>query len=487
MKRNSVYVILVCAVFFFTCRKDVGKINRGNYPDEIGKIIGQNCSVSGCHNSESYKASADFDLSTWETMFKGSDNGSPVIPFNSEFSSLCYFINTYPELGIQNSPTMPLNKSPMPYETVKKIKDWINQGAPDISGRVNGSDPELRKLYAVNQGCDVVTVFNAETQLPIRYVKVGNKPTGNTPHQVHVSPDGKYWYVSFLTTNILQKFDCRTDQLVGNIPLTPFAAGDLSGPDIYEWNTFVISSDSKYAYCASLNNNGWISKVDLENMTLLKFRVGLSNPHGIALSEADDVIYATSQYGNSIYIIDSALTNPVRYSLNSLPPNNNPNTLDPHELFLSHDKKNLLISCQASNEVRIFSLQTNSVTNVISTGIFPQEIMYSEAKNQYFVACTSDDQMFPNSMGVITRIDGLGFGATHIPCGYQPHGMAVDDRKGILYVLSRNTSSQGPPPHHTSSCLGKNGFVNFIDLNTFKLLSKKYELSVDPYYIALRP
>lgn len=486
MSKSNAYSLFIVSVFLMGCTKDLGKINRGDYPDDIGKIITLKCAVSGCHNSQSYQASADFDLSSWQTMFKGSNNGSPVIPYNSDFSSLCYFINTYPELGLRNTPVMPLNQSPLSLEEVKKVKDWIDRGAPSLSGAVYGSDPNLSKLYAVNQGCDVVTVLEAETQLPIRYVKVGNKPNGNTPHQVHVSPDGKYWYVIFLTTNILQKFDCSTDRLISNIPLTPFAANG-SGPDAFDWNTFVISGDGRYAYCSSLAANGWISKVDLKNGTLVKYMPGLSYPHGIVLSKDNSKLYVTSQYGNTLNEIDTALNSVKKYTLDGQFPNSIPNTIDPHELVLSGDGNRLFITCQSTNDVRVFDLLAQSVVQTIPTGFFPQEIMYSAQRNQYFVSCTSDDKLFPKSMGVISRIDGQSYAVDNIPCGYQPHGMAVDDKHNLLHVLSRNVASSGPLPHHTSKCAGRNGFINFVDLNTFRVLPKKYELSVDPYYIALRP
>jgi hypothetical protein len=35
-------------------------------------------------------------------------------------------------------------------------------------------NPNRKKYYVLNQGCDVVTVFDAETQLPMRYITVGN-------------------------------------------------------------------------------------------------------------------------------------------------------------------------------------------------------------------------------------------------------------------------------------------------------------------------
>src|SRR5687768_12138121 len=121
----------VLAIFFLSissCTKDVGKVNRGNYPDHINTIISLNCSVPGCHNTASREAAGNLNLETWQTMFEGSSNGAVVVPFSSRFSPLCYYINVYPELGLQAKPTMPLNKAPLSKDQVSEIKNWIDAG-----------------------------------------------------------------------------------------------------------------------------------------------------------------------------------------------------------------------------------------------------------------------------------------------------------------------------------------------------------------------
>jgi hypothetical protein len=199
------YILIPVVLLSFTCTKKIGQVNLGNYPDDINDIISTSCSVQGCHNTASSEASNGLNLETWTTMFAGSKSGSPVIPFSSRFSSLCYFINTYPGLGTINVPTMPLNKSALSFDQVKLIKEWIDGGAPDRDGKIFGAgDPLMKKLYAVNQGCDVVTVLDANTQLPIRYIQVGNG--GSAPHQVRVSPDGKFFYVNFINKNVIKNF-----------------------------------------------------------------------------------------------------------------------------------------------------------------------------------------------------------------------------------------------------------------------------------------
>ena len=71
--------------------------------------------------------------------------------------------------------------------------------------------------------------------------------------------------------------------------------------------------------------------------------------------------------------------------------------------------------------------------------------------------------------------------------GFQPHGLVVDDARELVYVAHRNVNSSGPPPHHSTECAGRNGYVTMIDLNTLELVSEyKVEVSVDPYSVALR-
>jgi YVTN family beta-propeller protein len=329
-------------------------------------------------------------------------------------------------------------------------------------------------------------VFDSKTQLPIRFIPVGTKPSGNTPHQLRVSPDGKYWYVVFINNNIMQKFRCSDDGFEGNIPLTPLAAG-IGTDNAQDWNTFVISKDGKRAYCASWTASGKVCCVDLENLKLIHYLGGQYFPHGLVLNGSEDKVYVASQTGNFMTELDTGFTTANTIVLQNGMPQNNASSLDPHDLVLSPNNTDILITCQKSNEVRVYNTLTGSVTAVIPTGVYPQEIVYAKATAQYFVSCTEDTTSFPGSHGVITRIAANGYLVKKIKCGFQPHGLAVDETEKLLYVCSRNIISNGPAPHHTSQCLGRNGFVNFIDLNTFTVWPKRYELSVDPYFIYARP
>jgi len=376
------FILLVGSLFLFDCRKDKALANFGNYPNDIGKIMVLKCAVSGCHNNNSYMAAAGLNLSTWDDLFKGSNSGSPVIPFSSKYSSLCYFINTFtPDstYGPINYPTMPYNAPRLSHDEYMSVKNWIDQGAPDVNGAVKWADNSSRKkIYVTNQGCDVVTVFDAATQLPIRYINVGRLPKyTESPHMVKVSPDGQYWYVIFTGSSYMQKYRCSDDAFMGEVNLSNFL----------DWNTFIMSDDGTKAYCVAWFSAGRIASVDLVNMRMINILFPLSFPHGVALSPNNDTLYVTAQQSNYIFKVDTSL---MSYPTQSISLNGSPITnlssLNPHEIVLSPDKQNYFITCLGSNEVRMFNIATQTVTKTFSVGTLPLEMSFtSKSKHRFYV------------------------------------------------------------------------------------------------------
>lgn len=483
--RTALLLFVSFAVALVSCTKDSAPPEFGDYPTEIGRIMTYKCATSGCHNTASAAGSAGLDLSSYSTLFKGSTSGSPVIPFRSDFSSLCYFINTYDDLGPKNTPTMPLNGTALSREEVKTIKDWVDQGAPDIKGNVMwADDPKRKKYYVLNQGCDVVTVFDMKSQLPIRYINVGNRPSvAESPHMIKFSHDGNYWYVIFVANNILQKFRASDDVLVGEVDL-----GRGSGNSTYDnWNTFAISNDNKRAYVTSWQTNSRIAAVDLENMRLLHNFGGITDAHGTALNANNDTIYITKQSGNYIYKIDTGFSslNTVVLDVAGTTPVGSP-LMDPHEIVFSPDGSRYFVSCQGSDEVRVMQTAGDVFLYAIQTGEYPVEMLISPQRNKLYVTCMEDPNPNPKIKGSVSVIDINSYSVNNYKVGYEPHGIGIDEVNQVLIVSNRNILASGPTPHHTGVC-GRNGFVNYFNINTMNLLTKKTEVASDPYSLTVRP
>jgi DNA-binding beta-propeller fold protein YncE len=488
-------IAFLSALLLGTCKIDNPLLVKsgGNYPEEIGKIVLNKCAVSGCHNDISKDAASGLSLTSWSRLFDGTRNGAAVIPYNHKQSTMFLFCNTYEELGVAIKPTMPIDRPALSKEEIISIRNWIDFGAPDDKGFVKFSDNANRpKYYVCNQGCDLITVFDAATDLPMRCFEVGqSKDRIESPHQVRVAPDGKHYYVIFLNGTFFQKFRTSDDTYVAQAYIQ-------SG----SWNTFTITKDSKYAFTVDYNANdgpnpgqGRVKYIDLNTMQVLATYVGsnlFSYPHAVALNKAENILYVFGQEASFFYKIylSGAGSTPIVPDFSGMITLDQSNglLLKPHDVLFTPSGNQYILSCQNTNEIRIYNTSDDKLVKVIPVGSFPQEIAISESKNYLFAACMEDTINFPGQRGSVAIIDLNNLSLIkHVYSGHQPHGVAVDDVKQEVIVTNRNTSSGGPAPHHTSECGGRNGYISFINLNSLELIAKKkIEVSVDPYFVSVK-
>lgn len=478
---NSLVIGSFVIITLNSCTNDKGIPDYNNYPDDIGKLFFTKCSTPGCHTDASKDAAAGLSMESWDKLFDGGRGSEAVIPFRHDYSTLFSYTNTFSDLGISNLPTMPFSGANLSREEILLLKNWINAGAPSRDGFVKFSDdPNRKKIYISNQGCDVVTVMDQETLLPMRYIDVGNTGGIESPHMIKVSPDGQYWYLVSISGNSLQKFRTNDDSFVGEAFLS-----------LKNWNTFTLSNDGQKAYVIDWSSNGDIAEVDLTAFTVTH-NIGFSFPHGSCLNPAGDTLYVTQQNSsNKLYKMPvNDLFSFTEVNLFTAPPTS---FLNAHEIFFSPDGTKYFVTCQGTSELRIFQKGTDQLLAIIPVGALPSEMSASALHNYLFVSCPEDIISFPGKRGAIWVIDiNTNSLISTIYSGHQPHGLAVDDTKNLVYVANRNATSDGPAPHHFGACGGRNGYVTFIDMNTLTLLKtgtndKKVEVSVDPYSVAVRP
>lgn len=477
---KTLFHLFVLAFLLVSCTNPPTNYT-GQFPDDVRVIIENKCATAGCHNEKSFQNAANLRLDKWEHLWKGSGTGSVIIPYNSANSSLTYFINSNPDLGPVLQPQMPINGAALSATEYATIKSWIDAGAPDKVGNIPfASDPEKRqKIYISQQGCDLIAVIDAQTNLIMRYIKIGKEPRIEVAHCLRFSPDGRYCYVVFTNGKYLQKIDASTDAVVGDVFL-----GDGS------WNLMHVSDDGKSALATDYSPfNAKVKLLNLETMTVTATYEDFVNPHGIVSNAAFDTFLISSQRGNTVYRLTKK-GNVKLFSIDGNEPNFNNQTLDPHEIIMSPDRSKYFLTCESSNEVRVMDTKTNTLLKVIPVGTKPQEFAISRTKSYLFVSCEEEQTPeFPNFKGAVYVIDYNTLELVKRIPGpfYQIHGMAVDDRSGRLFIASRNISTTGPAPHHTSECGGRNGFYSVYDINTLQpYTNRRFESSVDPYSADVR-
>ena len=481
---SSIFLLFGTTVLIYSCHKDEPAVDltAGGFPNAVGKIILGKCATSGCHNDLSKEAAAGLSMETWDKLFEGGRGGACIIPYRPDFSTCMYYVNSpdFPKFGISLDPQMPFGRTALTQAEVKILNDWILEGAPNRDGYVKFSDNAFRKkIYITNQGCDVVAVIDESSKLVMRYINVGASPLVESPHMVKISPDGMYWYVVCLGGQYIQKYSAINDQFIGQAFIG-------SG----SWNTFTITGDSKFAWIADWgSSNGKILYVNLQNMTLLgTFQGAWGNGHGTLISADSKTLYVGGNYSNKIYKTD--VTNPLSPNENDILVSPNVNA-HPHDMIYSPDQTKYYVTCEGTDEIRVMSVAMDTVLAIIPMGSHPKEMAVSTTHPYLFVTCEDDTTHFPGqgkkgSVAVINYLtDQL---ISFVDAGtFQPHGIGVDDVQGLIYVASRNIASNGPAPHHTSNCGGRDGYMTIIDINTLQRVpGYKPELSVDPYSIAVR-
>ncbi len=450
------------------------------YPEAIADIIVNKCATSGCHNNTSYIAAAGLNLSTWEDMFKGSRSGAVVIPYGADFSPLCFFTNTDSSAGVALTPTMPIGMAPLSKKEYTTLKNWIEAGAPNDKREIKFSgNPSRKKLYVTNRQCDVITVMDSETLLPMRYLSTINNSGAKFPYAIKVSPDKKHFYVSFFAPiNVIQKFSAEEDRWLADINIS-------SGI----WTSFAITQDSRYGFFVDNRSPGKIAYVNLAtNQLLAVYNYNFKYPSGIVINEQLHKMYIGSSSGNFIHAID--ITDPITPSISELPIDgsgtvHNNSLLDPVELLLAKGTNKCYIACAGSQEIRVMDMEQNTLLGVIPLGAAPAYMAY--AQNKLFVTCPDDETTFPGNRGSVITIDAnTNTIIKRINTGYQPYGIAVDEQRHVVAVVNANISSEGPGSHHSSKCGEKNGNVSFIDLNTLTLKDIQREMVVFPFGIDVR-
>ena len=482
--RFSMIIMGISLLSWLACRVDPPQTQAG-YPKDIERILITRCAQSGCHNATSSVNAAGLNLSSYNTMLEGGNSGAVVIPYSADQSTLFQFINTYADLGPIAKPTMPINLPSLSRNEVTLIKNWINAGCPNRNGDIPfSSNPATRsKAYITNQGCDGVSVIDAATHLVMRYVKIGADPNQiENPHCLRVSQNKKDWFVCYSSGQYFDAYDAISDTLRKRTFL-----------GIGNWNILKVSPDGRYVSVTDFSNNGKWVELDAQSLAIRRVISGngvLTYPHGIAYTATQDTVYVTAQYGNMVYRIIPNIPQIDAISLQpGAAPVTTPQLLDPHEVLMSPDYSRYFVTCQASNEVRVMRTGADTLLATIPMGNYPLEMAISASRNELYVICQEDaNPIYPTYRGSVYVVDLSTYAVKRklYERFFQPHGIAIDEKRGELYVASRNVDPNGPAPHHISECAGRNGFFHVIDLNLFTVKRTASEISVDPYSADVR-
>jgi DNA-binding beta-propeller fold protein YncE len=474
---------VVCfAVTILACKHKAPEVyapSSGNYPEAVSAIFVNKCATAGCHNQASHDNAGGLLLDSWEHLFEGGNNGAVIVPYSTDYSPLLYFINTDSTLGPVAQPTMPLNHPPLSREEYLTIRNWVAAGAPDRNGNIPFADnaAQRQKIYFIHQVCDILGVVDAEKNVVMRYIPVGDKPYPEALIHTRTSKDGRYVYACFWYSNKINKIDAATDRVVATFTLNNSF-----------WSSMEISDDGEKIALINYDNFDLAVINTNTGQTTYHNNTGMIRPTGLAANSSFDTFYISSQYGNTLYKFTNTIAKTVSIDGNTLTQTSGTGP-DPYSITMSPDRSRYFVACEKTNEVRVFDRTNDALVKVLNVGANPRNLTVASGKPYVFVTCMEDANVPAHSKGavyifdyntleLVKRIDGKL---------YQPHSVAVNEKNNTFYIFSRNQNYDGPAPHHQGPCSGRNGFYTIYDLNTFQPVNdRRYEVLVDPYVSDIR-
>lgn len=493
MQLSKNFFLASVAALFITACKHKPFVQPGpevvvedNFPPQIKSIIINRCATPGCHNAASYQISGGgLLLDSWEHLFDGGNHGAVIIPYSPENSSMLYFTNAHEDLGpvpTDESMKMPLNAAPLSRDEYFTLRNWVKQGAPDKNGNIPfAANPDTRqKIYLAHQGCDYVTVIDAEKHVIMRTIPVGKEYPVEAAHSLKVSPNGNDVLLCYWGSQYIQRMDARTDTIAAQIDVGAANSNMLfftpNGEHILLTNWFANSLMRISVATGQIRNT---------------YTGNFSAPHGIATNSMADTFYVTEQYGNMLYKIPANGGTITKVSVNGNPPQaTGANMPGLHNIIMAPGYDKYFVTCEETNEVRVMNATTHQLIQTIPVGKRPQEMATSRTRPYLFVACLEDSMSNSLYKGSVYIIN---YNTNEIikkisDRYYMPHTLSVDDRNGMLYVFSRNIDVSGPTPHHNSStCYGRSGYYSIYDINALEPLNnRRYEVTVDPYSADVR-
>jgi len=431
----------------------------------VQQIFNQSCNTSGCHGTNN--PGSDLELVTWDRMIRGSEFGEVVIPFRPEDSHLVAHLIPESEGGA--SPRMPLSRDPLPNSDIELIRQWIAAGARNDEGDIP-YEHSRRKLYVTNQGSDKLSVIDADALVVIKLIDVGVLPGVDSPHNVFVDRQNKYFYVSLINSSRVLKFDTETDEpagsaIVGQSPANP-----------------VTSPDGKTLYVTNWNpNNATLYVLNAETMTEkyhLTFPPALGTlPHGLTITHDGSTLYTTHEGSGMVFRIElgdtaeDAVLTPISLGEPAL-------SLRPLQVLLDQNEEHLFVTCNGSGQVKVIDLATDQVIRTIPIQGRPWLLDMTNDGQSIYVGNWGKDGVDVIDTGDLSFQTLTNTGGVHNFA--RPHGVAITDR--YAFVSNENTNGS-IPQHHPTQTGGDDGAVTVIDLQTHQV-KKLLTVEVDPTGVA---
>lgn len=286
------------------------------------------------------------------------------------------------------------------------------------------------KVYIANENADTVSVLDAASFKVLTPVSVGQ-----TPHNVQVSPDGKFVWVTnngepdaegapadkgmskgehtaMAKAGAVWLIDTASDAVVARIPVGMHPAH------------VVLTPDGRFAYVVNAGENA-VSVVDASARRVVATIPVGKFPHGIRFSPDGRQAYVANLKGGTVSVIDVA----SRKEIAQIPVGKGP-----AQVGFTADGRLAFASLSEERAVAVIDPATHKVTRRISVGTVPIQL-YATPDSKTLLVANQGSRSKPGD--TVSMIDLQTFKVFKtLKTGAGAHGVAVDREGRLAYITN---------------------------------------------------
>lgn len=427
-----------------------------DFARDVLPIFQQNCAVNGCHGEQN--AQVGLKLTTHANILAGSEAGEAVIPFAPEQSLLIEMVTG------KGLPQMPLNSPALSAGQIDTLRQWIREGARDEAGRIPHQTPGPRLLIP-NRGDALISIVHLELLTVSRLIPVTEDST-QTTFPSAVTGDAENWFVALRGVNEIRRYDIleNTRKATARLPRPPFQLALAAGK-------LFVTHDRDPS--GPLDQITALDPVSLATAAVLQVE---AEPVALAAGNDDTRLYVACRTADWISVIDAQAAAVI--SGFPLEPGNPPAQVGVHKpvsLALSTDGQTLWVSCEGSNQVRVYGAADGTLLAQVGVQAGPGQIAMAPDGSRAYIPNRRTDRVTAIDTGTLSIAASLRFFGMATPTG-----CAVSPDGALLFVSSTNENGRYIPRRVP----GRRGNVAIFDLQTQRLV-KVLEVEHDPGWLAL--
>lgn len=251
-----------------------------------------------------------------------------------------------------------------------KIATWLSV----LAGGLVASQTPGYRLYVASESGDIVTqlTWDGRALRTLRVVPVGIMPADiDGPHNVAVSPDGKYWYVTIAhgtPYGTLWKMAVDGDSLLGRAQVELFPT------------TIALTPDGELAFVANSDFHGDHPRTNVVTVVYTPAMAPLANlpacdmPHGVKVNHAGTRVYISCMNSDEVLEIDRQSLRITRRhrvgegTAHGTTATHSGRDCSPTFVSVSPDDRRLYVACNHANTLQVLDAASLELVGEIPTG-----------------------------------------------------------------------------------------------------------------------